>query len=81
MSKELTVAMDALCRFINKADAAFPAMPEVTVSFPTQRSLDRFRMQLMADTDAMTVQTWDRRLPPGIEAEINGIRIRLKVRT
>lgn len=81
MSKELSMSMDALRRFIKKADAAFPAMPEVTVSFPTQEALMRFRTQMLADTDAMTAMHWDRRLPPGIEAEINGIRIRLKVRT
>lgn len=40
----------------------------------------RFRVQLMADTDAMTGIGW-RELPPGVEAEINGIRLRLKVRT
>jgi len=81
MSKELDVAMDALRCFIKKANAAFPAMPEVTISFPTQEALVRFRVQMMADADAMTMAMWDRRLPPGIEAEINGIRIRLKVRT
>ena len=81
MSKELDIAMDALRRFIQRADAAFPGMPDITISFPTQQAMNRFRAQLMADTDAMTTHMWERRLPPGIEAEFQGLRLRLKVRT
>lgn len=61
-------------------DAAFPDVPEVTLTFPTHQALYSFRAQLRADTTPIVALGWDR-LPPGVEAEINGIRIRLKVRT
>lgn len=80
MSKELDVATDALRCFIEKANAAFPDIPEVTLTFSTQASMNRFRAQLRADTPPIVVAGWYR-LPPGIEAEYNGVRIRLKLRT
>lgn len=80
MSKELSIATSALRAFIERANAAFPGLPEVTLTFPTHEALIRFRVQMMADTDTMVRMGW-RELPSGVEAEINGIRLRLKVRT
>lgn len=80
MSDELNISMDALRHFIEKANAAFPDLPEVTLTFSTPDAMNRFRARLRADTPPIIVMGWDR-LPPGVEAEYQGVRIRLRLRT
>lgn len=81
MSKELSQSMAALHDFTQKARAAFPCLPEITVTFPTNEALSRFRTQMWIDVEDTIVAAAWLQLPPGVEAEIEGIRIRLKVRT
>lgn len=83
MSNELEYAVGALRSFIQRANLQWPDMPMVTLTFATQEHRDRFRTQVLADMTPhqKKIFTEDKRsLGLGIDAEIDGIKIALRVK-